>query len=119
MWSIKEIITNEAIKILLQPIISVKKKSILGYEVLSRGINASGEIIPAFELFESAKKEDCFLELDNLCRIKALELYKDTLSDKFLFLNFEILDLNKGLEGKNRLIESLKILSDNIKKLEL
>lgn len=119
MWSIKEIITNKAIKILLQPIISVKKKSILGYEVLSRGINASGEIIPAFELFESAKKEDCFLELDNLCRIKALELYKDTLSDKFLFLNFEILDLNKGLEGKNRLIESLKILSDKIKKLEL
>ncbi len=41
------------------------------------------------------------------------------LSDKFLFLNFEILDLNKGLEGKNRLIESLKILNDKIKELEL
>lgn len=119
MWNIRDIITNKAIKILLQPIISVKKKSILGYEVLSRGINPNGEIIPALELFESAKKADCFLELDNLCRIQALELYKNMLSDKFLFLNFEILDLNKGAEGKTRLIESLKILDNKIKELEL
>lgn len=119
MWNIRDIIDNKAIKILLQPIVSVRKKSVLGYEILSRGINASGEIIPALELFESAKKADCFLELDNICRIKALELYKDMLSDKFLFLNFEILDLNKGVEGKTRLIESLKILNDKIKDLSL
>lgn len=76
MWSIREIITNKAIKILLQPIISVKKKSILGYEVLSRGINASGEIIPAFELFESAKKQIVFLNWITFVELRLLNFIK-------------------------------------------
>lgn len=119
MWDINELISNKSIKILLQAIVSIKQKSVLGYEVLSRGVDKNGEIIGAFELFEKAKIEDKLLELDNLCRDKAIDEYKDLLDDKYLFLNFEISDLNKGEIGKQNLMKSIEALNDKLKKLNI
>lgn len=119
MWDINELISNKSIKILLQAIVSIKQKSVLGYEVLSRGIDKNGELISAPDLFERAKAEDKLLELDNLCREKALDEYKYILDEKYLFLNYEISDLNKGEVGKQNLILSLETLNNKLKTLNI
>jgi len=119
MWNIEEIINSNSIKTLIQPIVSVKNKSILGYEILSRGLDKSGNFIGAIELFEAAKKKDRLLDLDNLCRLQALETYKNLLTDKLLFFNFEISELNKGDIGKNNLLNSLNLLIDRLNELNI
>lgn len=119
MWAIEDIISTKSVKVLLQPIISIKKKSVLGYEALSRGIDNNGQLISAFDLFESAKAKDKLLELDNLCREIAIEQYKDILKEKHLFLNYEISDLNKGDIGKKNLIKSLNHLNERLEELNI
>lgn len=114
MFSIKNLISNNRIKILLQPIVSVKRKSILGYEVLSRGIDDNNEIISANDLFSEAKNSDTVLELDQFCRMQAITKYKDILKEKLLFLNFDVSYLNKELEKKEALKNSVKLLYDSL-----
>jgi len=116
MWNIDNIISKKSIVTLFQPIISIKKKSVIGYEVLSRGIDSDGNIISAFDLFESARKADKLCELDNICRLLAIEKYHMLFESAYLFINFEISGLNKGESGKNDLIVSLNTL---VEKLEL
>lgn len=119
MWNIDNIISKKSIKILFQPIVSIKRKSVIGYEVLSRGIDNEGNIINAFDLFESARKADKLYELDNLCRLLALEKYSKLSDSNYLFINFEISGLNKGENGKNDLIVSLNALIEKLEFLNI
>lgn len=59
---------------LFQPIVSVKNRSVIGYEALSRGI-AQNRIIPPSVIFTTARKNGTSLEVDRLCREKAIETY--------------------------------------------
>ncbi len=119
MWNIDNIISKQSIKILFQPIISIKKKSVIGYEVLSRGIDNDENIIGAFDLFESARKADKLSALDNLCRLMAIEKYYALKESKYLFINFEISSLNKGESGKNDLIVSLNKFVEKLEALNI
>lgn len=69
------LLETESIATLFQPIVSVKKQSIIGFEALSRGIGPGNEIIPPDVLFGLARTTGTSLELDRLCRQKALENY--------------------------------------------
>ena len=92
-----------------QPIISVKKKQIIGIEALSRGKDIlSGEIVPPLDLFyEASKDKDKLIELDRLCRESSLISYKKIRSaydDLLLFVNIESSILDK-VSGSDHLIE--------------
>lgn len=105
---IEKIIENKSLKILFQPIVSIKNKKTIGYEVLSRGINNKEELINAKDLFSAAREKNKLFELDTLCRNMAIERCKELmLEDKHLFLNYDISDLNNGETGKLKLEESL------------
>lgn len=119
MWNIENIISKKSIKILMQPIISIKKKSIIGYEALARGIDNNGNFISAFDLFDSARKANKLFELDNICRLIAVEEFNKIFDKKYLFLNFEVSTLNRGIVGKNSLIGSLNILIEKLKDLNI
>ena len=67
-----EIIENEDIRTVFQPIISLRDSSILGYEALSRGPSESAMNNPEI-LFEYAEKHSKIWELELICRSKALE----------------------------------------------
>ncbi len=70
-----------------QPIISLKKKKVIGYEGLCRfKLNGKGEIIPFPKAYEIAKKLNQEKELDWICREKLIE--------NFPFKNRDILFLN-------------------------
>jgi EAL domain-containing protein (putative c-di-GMP-specific phosphodiesterase class I) len=67
------LLRDESIATLFHPIVSVKKKRIFAYEALSRGVAPDGSILPPDQLFRMAGSTGTSLELDRLCRRKALE----------------------------------------------
>jgi len=81
-----EIIENEDIRTVFQPIISLRDSSILGYEALSRGPSESAMNNPEI-LFEYAEKYSKIWELELICRSKALESARLLQLKNKLFLN--------------------------------
>ncbi|OPY56172.1 MAG: putative EAL-domain containing protein YkuI [Pelotomaculum sp. PtaU1.Bin035] len=92
----------------------LRKKSIIGFEALCRGINIeTREVLPPGLLFESARSENFTLELDRLCRKKALEGYKaaHTENDNFiLFLNLDTSIIDFGVVGSGHLLNLINAL---------
>lgn len=91
---IHRIIREESILIEFQPIVSLKLKKTVGVEALARGIHPpeSGKIIPPpIQLFSDATNNNMTVELDRLCRKKAMiEFAKYKYSEEIvLFLNFD------------------------------
>lgn len=83
----------------MQPIISVKKKMVIGVEALARGIDEeSKDIIPPDALFRHASKDiDLLIKLDRTCREDALAKFKVLREEHkgiILFINVESAILN-------------------------
>ena len=109
---INAIVKNEFIKMHFQPVISVKKKNIVGYEALCRGVDAeTNGLIPPDTLFHLAKEQEITLEFDRLCRKKALESYRriyDQDNDAILFLNLDTSVINSGVVGSGHLLNAVR-----------
>jgi len=105
---LSNILENEGIVTYFQPIVAVKRKAVFGVEALSRGIESgTGRIIPPYQLFMAATAEDRMLDLERLCRKKALESFKQHYlhgADTLLFLNFEVSVLDQGVSGSGQLM---------------
>ena len=72
--SIAEIIEKQMVTTSFQALVSIKRRSLLGVEALAR-CTAPGEDIPPMEMFRMAHEQGMLLELDRLCRHKALEAF--------------------------------------------
>lgn len=137
-FDIIEIIRTESIKIEFQPILSLKLRKAVGVEALCRGINPKDRtVISPLVLFEEAAKYGVVLELDRLCRKKAMREFVKlpNFESLVLFLNFDasVLDrLNSddksctvtyadeaGLKYQNIAVEILESKIENNAKLEL
>ena len=107
--NINEVIDNEQITIFFQPIISPTKKSVIGLEALCRGISHGALVDPGI-LFNLAASKGRTMDLDRLCRRKALELFSHNQSnnpDLLLFLNFDASIIDKGVVGSGHLINAV------------
>lgn len=109
--NIREIITNESLRVCFQPIVSVSRKMVSGIEGLIRGIdeNTKKDISP-LALFDAAHNEGLPLELDRLCREKVIDAYSGIYEgnhNKLLFLNMDASILDKGV-GSNYLLNQVK-----------
>jgi EAL domain-containing protein (putative c-di-GMP-specific phosphodiesterase class I)/GGDEF domain-containing protein len=83
-----EILTNEAISTVFQPIISLENGIVFGYEALSRiSIPTSG--ITTEELFQIAHQQNRLWDLEKLCRTKALENASIQSMHSILFINVD------------------------------
>jgi EAL domain-containing protein (putative c-di-GMP-specific phosphodiesterase class I) len=113
-FDIREIIQDESVTAHYQPIISVKRKALIGFEGLSRGIDPeTGAVIPPLDLFSEASREGSTLLLDRLCRKKVLEHFKlihQTLPDMMLTLNFDASIIDQGVVGSGNLIEMVRAM---------
>jgi EAL domain-containing protein (putative c-di-GMP-specific phosphodiesterase class I) len=91
-----------------QPIFSVKQKSIIGVEALSRGIHPDTlELIPPATLFEMAAAENVSDDLENLCRRTAIDSFASLHHPDdglILFLNFEVSALESGPAAEEKLL---------------
>ncbi|KAA0256850.1 EAL domain-containing protein [Deferribacter autotrophicus] len=115
-----EVIEQENIITVFQPIINIKEKKIVGVEALSRGIEpGTGKIISPMKLFNEAKVLGKSLEIDRICRKKAIESFirLQHISNYILFMNIDssILDRPNIIPGwTKRLAESAGIAFNSI-----
>jgi EAL domain-containing protein (putative c-di-GMP-specific phosphodiesterase class I) len=101
---LQEVLLKERVVTHFQPIVSFKKKQIVGFEALSRGVLANGELIAPNILIQCTKSSNLSLELDRLFRKKALESFKKiyaTDKRKFLSINIESDAIIKAFGSKN------------------
>lgn len=84
--SLKEIIMEESIETLYQPIVDLTDGSIFAYEALSRGPKGSTMESPLV-LFSVAETAQMSFELDRLCRRKAIQNAQGLSGAQKLFIN--------------------------------
>lgn len=85
---LENIIETKNISTVYQPIVSLLDGEIIGYEALSRGPKDSSLQNPD-KLFTAAQIYNKTWELEQLCRIKAIERAADIDKDKYLFINVD------------------------------
>ena len=83
---ILEIILNDNLKTLFQPIFRMDNKEVMGYEALSRGPEGTVFQSP-LNLFEGAAEADLVFELDRACRLRALRAGQGLSARTKLFIN--------------------------------
>lgn len=88
MISLDDIIREEKVTTLYQPIVNLKSGEIIGYEALSRGPELTSFYSP-LALIEAAHHENRIWELEMLFRKKALEKIGTLHNEKLLFLNVD------------------------------
>ncbi|MFU0823986.1 MAG: putative EAL-domain containing protein YkuI [Clostridium sp.] len=87
---IKDIIKNKKLEIKFEPVVSVIKQSIIGFQVSSNGCTIDGKQISMQKLLELAESEDMKINLDRLYREKAVESFSKIYYENremLLFLN--------------------------------
>jgi EAL domain-containing protein (putative c-di-GMP-specific phosphodiesterase class I) len=110
--ALREVLDSESLVSHFQPIVSVKKKRNVGAEALARA-RQGGMAVPPLMLFQWAQQEGNMLELDRLCRKKALQGFSEIAKsdpDLMLFLNFEVSILDEGVLGSGNLIKIVQEL---------
>lgn len=86
---IDELIKNRSICTHYQPIVGIKEGElqVIGHELLSRGLDEKGDIIPPFKMFEAARVRNRVFSLDRACRLEAVR-NASVVGDKLIFINF-------------------------------
>ena len=91
--SIGDIITTRATVTHFQPILSARRKSIVGLEALSRGSVESGQLIAPKLLFQMAAQSGLRMHLERACHESAMRSFArltERPSDLVLFLNLSL-----------------------------
>jgi EAL domain-containing protein (putative c-di-GMP-specific phosphodiesterase class I) len=105
------VLSQGSLDIHFQPIISLKKKAIIGVEGLARPRDTvSGQPIMPLDLFAWASRRGQTVALDRLCRRKALASFSpmaDAPQSPLLFLNFESSVLDQGVLGSGVLTRAV------------
>lgn len=105
------ILAQESLEVDLQPIVSVRRKAVVGVESLARARQVhDGSAVPPYLLFEWAAQEGQLLALDRLCRKRALEAFSalpERDPDLLLFMNLEVSVLDKAL-GSGHLLDAVR-----------
>lgn len=116
-FNLRDLLDGEFVVAHYQPIVSIGGKSIVGYESLTRGIHPiSREMLAPGILFAAAYREGLPLELDRVCRKKALEYFRGIQAERpecFLSMNFESSVIDRGVVGSGHLINQVTSLGVN------
>ncbi|WP_430787595.1 EAL domain-containing protein [Virgibacillus flavescens] len=86
---IDRLIETQSIQTHYQPIVRINQNQvdIIGYELLSRGIDQEGNLIPPFKMFEAARTRNRLFALDRACRMVSVR-NAARIKDKMVFINF-------------------------------
>jgi EAL domain-containing protein (putative c-di-GMP-specific phosphodiesterase class I) len=84
--SLQEVLLEDKLATLFQPVFELSRRAVLGFEALSRGPSGTPYHMP-LRLFEMASASDLVFELDRKCRRRALEASRLLPRDVLLFVN--------------------------------
>jgi EAL domain-containing protein (putative c-di-GMP-specific phosphodiesterase class I) len=106
-FNLHEIIEGEWVEAHFQPIVSLKRRSILGLEGLIRGVfPGSRSLISPIDLFHQAAIQGLETELDRLCRKKIMDDFRHIYAhspELILTLNLDASILEQGAAGSGHL----------------
>src|SRR5580658_4496339 len=106
-FNLKEIIEGEWVEAHFQPIVSLKRRSILGLEGLIRGVYpGSRNLISPTDLFHQASVQGLEIELDTLCRKKIMDDFRLIYAHSpeiILSINLDASILEQGVAGSGHL----------------
>lgn len=112
---LSKILENKMIETHYQPVVSIIKKAVIGFEGLSRGkVDDDSDLIPPLELFKQASKDQRTIELDRICSEKALENFVDIhlkSKDLLLFINIDTSIMTEDIAGSGVIIDLVKKLN--------
>jgi EAL domain-containing protein (putative c-di-GMP-specific phosphodiesterase class I) len=135
-FDIAEIISGEHITAYFQPLVSVQRKTIIGFEGLSRGVNPLDKsIISPIDLFTQANARGLNHDLDLVCRTKILQSFsaiKNRGAEIILSVNIDASAIEKkdwsgrlkeqvltaGLTPHNIVIEIVEAVIPDVQKLQ-
>jgi EAL domain-containing protein (putative c-di-GMP-specific phosphodiesterase class I)/GGDEF domain-containing protein len=83
--TLQEVLLEDKLATVFQPVVDLRDNSILGHEALSRG--PAGTLHAPLRLFELAKESDLAFELDRKCRRRALIAARALPPGQKLFIN--------------------------------
>lgn len=108
-----DLIEQKSVASFFQPVISIKKISVIGLEALGRGVDTENQrLIEPQDLYKQLEKEPK-LALDRLFRAKGLEGYaqiRSKIPGLLLFLNIESSILTPEVVGSGNLLQKVKQL---------
>jgi len=106
--NIAHVLAARSLRSQYQPIFSVLSQRVVGVEALARATDPhNAQPIAPLPLFEAAQQQALTLELDRLCREKAVEGFATPATvegDQILFLNLDVSILEDGVVGSGHLI---------------
>jgi EAL domain-containing protein (putative c-di-GMP-specific phosphodiesterase class I) len=110
---LSELIQDENLTIHFQPIVSLKQNAVVGLEALARPGSVHGQPpMNVVEMFRRAQTEGRLLELDRLCRRKALSLFHGLAQLKppkpLLFVNIEASVIDQGVVGSGSIAQAVQ-----------
>ena len=88
---VDDLIEQKRLKMMMQPIVSVVKEeqaSVIGYEMLIRGMGEGSEIITPDRIFSVARDQEALFRLDRACRIEAITTAGLNNLSELIFVNF-------------------------------
>jgi len=113
MVDVRALVAARRVTVHFQPIVSLRRMQVIGYEALARGVGEHGGWISPLPLFEAARQQGLALELDRLCREAALRTFvASSLGPAMLFLNVDPTVLTAGVVGSQwirRMVEEVGI----------
>jgi EAL domain-containing protein (putative c-di-GMP-specific phosphodiesterase class I) len=112
---LKLILREQSVVIHFQPQVAARSQDVMGLEALCRGIDPrDGRVISPKELFALATSDRLLIDLDRLCRRKAMEAFREINGADgglLLSLNFEAALLDKGVRGSGHIINLTRQLN--------
>ncbi len=104
-FDVARILAARSIRSQYQPIFSVLSQRLVGLEALARAVDPETKApVPPLHLFEAAERRGLTLDLDRLCREKAVEGFAAMLDcEPLLFLNLDVSILQDGVVGSGHL----------------
>jgi EAL domain-containing protein (putative c-di-GMP-specific phosphodiesterase class I) len=91
--SIHDIFRSKSIVAHFQPILSARRKSLVGFEALARGVVNVSDLVPPLTLFDLANQAGIADDVDVVCREQAVSSFSRfhaLPSDLILFLNLRV-----------------------------
>ncbi len=112
-YDIQDILTSNGVITFFQPIVSVKKRAVLGFEALSRGsFDGVTPHIPPNVLFAMTGSDvDNRVELDRLCRFKAFESFQCLHHERrelLISVNLDVAILDTSAAGSDHLLHQVR-----------
>ena len=98
--SLDQILQSRQVETLFQPVVSVERRSVIGFEAFARGCRtADGAMIQPKTMFDPSLDPDVALEIDRICRENTLRRFKKIAanhSNVLLFLNVNVSSLKSS-----------------------